>query len=92
MDAAGAEHVAWFQRGYDDGVLLASGRRVPRTGGVILMRGADLAEVEARPRADPFQHRGLATAEIYPFEAVMLSEPMKRALASAQWMTGEVDD
>jgi hypothetical protein len=28
-------------------------------------------------RDDPFQQRGLATAEIIPFEANMLSEAMK---------------
>lgn len=83
MDAAGHDHVAWLQRGYDEGRLLASGRRVPRTGGVIIARGNDVSEVEAHLRTDPFQQRGLASAEIYPFEAVMLSDAMKAALAQA---------
>ena len=83
MDAAGPDHVAWLQRGYDDGSLLASGRRVPRTGGIIIARGTDVAEVEAHLRTDPFQQRGLASAEMYPFEAVMLSDAMKAALGDA---------
>ncbi len=80
INASGADHVAWLQRGYDEGVLLASGRQVPRTGGVILAKGASLAEVEARMREDPFQQRGLATARIIAFEPVMLSDAMRAAL------------
>lgn len=80
IDAAGKDHVAWLQRGYDQGVFLASGRRVPRTGGIILASAASVEEVEAWMRQDPFQSRGLATAEIYPFEANMTSDGMKAAI------------
>lgn len=53
MDA----HVAWLQQGYDSGMFLASGRKNPRTGGIILARG-ERAAVEAFCAADPFtQHR-----------------------------------
>jgi uncharacterized protein YciI len=38
IDAAGADHVAWLKRGYDDGVFLASGRRIPRTVASFLRR------------------------------------------------------
>ena len=47
VDAAGPAHVAWLRRGYDRGVFLVSGRRVPRTGGVIIAKAASLPEVEA---------------------------------------------
>lgn len=80
IDAAGAEHVAWLQRGYDYGIFLASGRRVPRTGGIILARAASIDQVEAWMRQDPYQARGLATAEIYPFEGNMMSEAMRAAV------------
>lgn len=80
IDAAGKEHVAWLQRGYDQGVFLASGRRLPRTGGIILASAASIEEVEAWMHLDPFQSRGMATAEIFPFEANMASEAMKTAL------------
>jgi uncharacterized protein YciI len=83
MDAAGPDHIAWLKQGYDAGRLLASGRRVPRTGGIVIARGTNVAEVEAYLRTDPFQQRGLAHADIYPFEAVMLSDAMKAALADA---------
>ena len=32
-------HMAWVNEGYDTGLFLASGRKVPRTGGVILAKG-----------------------------------------------------
>lgn len=89
IDAAGKDHVAWLQRGYDQGVFLASGRRVPRTGGIILASAASVEEVHAWMHQDPFQSRGLATAEIYPFEANMMSDGMKAAIeASIQLLKG----
>jgi uncharacterized protein YciI len=80
IDAAGSEHVLWLQRGYDCEVFLASGRRVPRTGGIILAKAASVEDVEAWMRQDPFQARGLATAEIYPFEGNMMSDAMRTAV------------
>ena len=71
VDAHLPSHVEWLKRGYSDGVFLASGRRVPRTGGVILARGEDRDAIEARLREDPFQRLGLAQVEIIPFEPSM---------------------
>lgn len=59
MDA----HMAWIRAGYDEGVFLASGRKVPRTGGVILARGAR-ARIEEMCAADPFVIHGIAGYEI----------------------------
>ncbi|OJT97187.1 MAG: GTP cyclohydrolase [Rhizobium sp. 63-7] len=46
-------HLAWVKEGYDKGWFLASGRKIPRTGGVILA----VAE-------DPFTIHGICTYEI----------------------------
>ena len=56
-------HLAWVQEGYDSGLFLASGRKVPRTGGVILARGerADIDDFVAR---DPFAVHDVADYEI----------------------------
>ena len=59
MDA----HMAWVREGYDTGVFLASGRKVPRTGGVVVARG-DRATIEAMCAADPFAVHGIARYEI----------------------------
>ena len=56
-------HMAWVKAGYDDGFFLASGRKIPRTGGVILSRG-ERAELEALCATDPFTVHGIATYEI----------------------------
>lgn len=59
MDA----HMAWVRAGYDQGLFLASGRKIPRTGGVILARG-ERAALEAMCAADPFTIHGIAEYEI----------------------------
>jgi uncharacterized protein YciI len=58
-----APHMDWVNAGYDSGMFLASGRKVPRTGGVILARG-ERAEVEAYVAADPFTTEGVAVYEV----------------------------
>src|SRR3954463_4211564 len=47
IDALMDAHVAWLKRHYDEGLFIASGRRVPRTGGVILARSGDEAALRA---------------------------------------------
>lgn len=56
-------HMAWVKEGYAKGWFLASGRKVPRTGGVILAIG-NRAEIEAYVAADPFMVHGVARYEI----------------------------
>ncbi|NKN35510.1 GTP cyclohydrolase [Agrobacterium sp. a22-2] len=58
-----APHLAWVKEGYDRGWFLASGRKVPRTGGLILAKG-DRAEIEAYAAEDPFTVHGVADYEV----------------------------
>jgi uncharacterized protein YciI len=58
VDALMGEHVAWLNEHYDAGRFLVSGRRIPRTGGVILARGDDQEEIEALAASDPFVSAG----------------------------------
>ena len=51
-------HMAWIDKGYEAGMFLASGRKVPRTGGVILARGERVA------MTDPFVLEGVASIEV----------------------------
>ena len=53
-----APHLEWVKKGYERGWFLASGRKVPRTGGVILARG-ERSEIEAYVAADPFTIEGI---------------------------------
>ncbi len=68
VDAQMAAHVAWLEQGFEQGVFLVAGRRAPRTGGVVVMRGAREA-VEQVVATDPFVTSGVATAEVVPFSA-----------------------
>lgn len=56
-------HMAWVRAGYDSGLFLASGRKIPRTGGVILSKGEHKA-IEELCAADPFTIHGIAEYEI----------------------------
>jgi uncharacterized protein YciI len=73
IDAAIHAHVEWLKRGIQR-IFLASGRRIPRNGGVILAKCESLASLEERLREDPFQALKLATVEIIPFEPSMKTE------------------
>ncbi len=80
IDARMKEHVAWLTKGYAEGVFLASGRQIPRTGGVILIRG-EKAAVEAVVATDPFVSSELATAEITAFTASIVLPGIAELLA-----------
>ena len=69
IDAHLAAHIDWLNQGYEQGVFLSSGRRIPRNGGVILARSASREALQARLQRDPFQQHGLARCDIIPFEA-----------------------
>ena len=66
VDALLPAHVAWLNQAYADGLFLASGRKVPRSGGVILARG-ERAALEARLADDPFAKAGVARYDIIEF-------------------------
>ncbi|MFB7511780.1 MULTISPECIES: YciI family protein [unclassified Streptomyces] len=68
-DALLAPHVAWLDAQFAAGVFLASGRKNPRDGGVILATGVDRAEIEAIAAADPFSTAGICTYRITEFYA-----------------------
>jgi len=69
VDALMRKHMAWLDEHYAAGRFIVSGRRVPRTGGVILARGDDREEMEALAAGDPFVQGGVATVEVIQFRA-----------------------
>jgi uncharacterized protein YciI len=71
IDALMQRHVAWLKRHYASGLFIASGRRVPRTGGIILARSGDAAALEAAMRDDPFVREGAASFEVIEFTPSM---------------------
>ncbi len=80
VDAQMPAHVAWLEAGLREGAFLIAGRRDPRTGGVILMRGT--AEDARRIAAtDPFVTRGVAEAEVIAFNASFAQPDIAALLA-----------
>ena len=69
IDAHMTAHVAFLKRHYESGTFVVSGRKIPRTGGIILAAGKTLAEIEAIVREDPFHAHGLADFRIVEFNA-----------------------
>ncbi|MFJ4777015.1 YciI family protein [Streptomyces sp. NPDC088762] len=69
MDA----HIAWLDGYYAAGVFLASGRKVPRDGGVILAGGVSRAEIEKIAAEDPFTVAGVCAYRITEFMATRTS-------------------
>ena len=60
-------HRRYLDDNYARGVFLASGRRMPRTGGVILARAAGREVLAAILAEDPFARAGAASYEIIEF-------------------------
>ena len=61
------EHRAFLDRHYAAGHFVASGARVPRTGGVILARGLTRPELDDVLAEDPFHRAHVAQYEVIEF-------------------------
>jgi uncharacterized protein YciI len=74
LDSWIPEHYQYIDRHLADGTFLLSGRKVPRTGGVILAQGPDRTAIEWITREDPFRREGLADytiTEIQPTRSLI---------------------
>jgi uncharacterized protein YciI len=67
-------HVEYLKQEYANGHFIASGRKVPRTGGVILSCIKDKYELELILAKDPFHKAGIAEYEITEFIPSMVAE------------------
>jgi len=61
-------HIAWLQKAFDDGVFIAAGRKIPRTGGLLLSQ-AERETLDASLALDPFYTNGVADFEVLEFHA-----------------------
>jgi uncharacterized protein YciI len=59
-------HRAYLRRNYDAGMFLASGPKLPRTGGIILATG-ERSAIEKITETDPFVAHGVATYTVTEF-------------------------
>ena len=71
VDEALADHVAFLQENYAKGIFVISGRKIPRSGGIILARNVSREELADILATDPFKQRGIATYEVTEFVAAI---------------------
>ncbi|MFF0427035.1 YciI family protein [Streptomyces sp. NPDC004520] len=74
VDALMDAHIEWLDAQYAEGVFLASGRKNPRDGGIILAAGVDRAEIERITAADPFSVGGVCAYRITEFYATKTAD------------------
>lgn len=84
IDALLTAHRQFLTEQYTAGVFLMSGRKVPRSGGVIIADAPDRAALEAIIENDPFYVDGVATYDIIEFVPSMTAA----ALAEFQQPSG----
>jgi len=74
VDAHLDAHVAYLKQEYAKGSFIASGRKVPRTGGIILSKVETRDALEAILARDPFHSAGIADYEIIEFVPSMVAD------------------
>jgi uncharacterized protein YciI len=80
LDAHMAEHVKFLQKYYKMNIFLASGRKVPRTGGIILALAKSKEEVEKIMGEDPFCTHKLAEFSVTEFLTSQMHPEFKKVM------------
>jgi len=60
-------HVEYLNKYYQEGVFLLSGRKVPRTGGIIMAAAESREDLQKIMDEDPFAKAGIAHYEVTEF-------------------------
>ena len=80
IDAHMTEHVQFLNKYYKQNVFIASGRKVPRTGGIILALANSKEEVETIFKEDPFYTHHLAEFTVTEFLTSQVHPELKKFL------------
>lgn len=67
VDAHLSQHIEFLNEYYDKQIFVCSGRKIPRTGGIILCNCSDMEEAKAIMKQDPFYKEKIAEYEITEF-------------------------
>ena len=67
-------HVDYLKQEYAEGNFIASGRKIPRTGGIILSCVKNKDELELILAKDPFYKSGIAEYDIIEFDPSIVAE------------------
>ncbi|HPO59425.1 MAG TPA: YciI family protein [Anaerolineaceae bacterium] len=74
------DHRAFLQKGYDQGLLLLSGPKSSRDGGIVIARAESQAALEAFFEQDPYRLHGIASYRFTEFN------PVKRQTFLEPWI------
>jgi len=74
------EHVVYLKEQYKEGNFIASGRKIPRTGGIILSKLTNRDDLNRVLAKDPFNKKNLARYDIEEFVPSMTNEEFKNLL------------
>jgi len=74
IEAHLAEHREFLDRHFSSGLFLTSGPKVPRTGGVILVKAESRPELESILGQDPFHRESLAQYQVIEFTPTKFAE------------------
>lgn len=81
LDEAMKAHVKFLDEHYESGHFIASGRKVPRTGGIILATAVSKTEVESWMKSDPFYKLDLTDFIVTEFLTSKAHPLLKELLA-----------
>jgi uncharacterized protein YciI len=81
LDAHMTDHVKFLTKYYAKNVFVASGRKVPRTGGIILALADSKEEIEMIIKEDPFYNLKLAEFKITEFLTSQSHPELKKLLS-----------
>lgn len=73
-------HIRFLDEQYEKGKFLASGRKVPRIGGVILCVAETREEAKKIKEQDPFFQENIAAYEIIEFIPSKMSDAFQKVL------------
>lgn len=80
VDAHMGDHMKFLNKYYKENVFVASGRKVPRTGGIILAIGKTKEEIEEIIKEDPFYSHKLAEFTVTEFMTSQVHPKFKTLL------------
>ena len=74
-------HVTWLQAAFDQGIFMVAGRKIPRTG-ALLLSNADRDALDASLARDPFYINGVAEFDVEEFHASRVAPGYENLLDS----------
>ena len=75
------EHKCYLEKEYQSNKLMFGGRKVPRTGGILISQHANEDELKQVLNSDPFIKSGAVSYSIIEFIPVMASKAFENIIA-----------